>query len=130
MERQTSLAKDARARFLAYTYFVKRTNRGLPGQSLRKPGASATTDFDTVSEGSMSVELVAMQYTIRLYLDCGTSCRGSMIRLPDGVEASFDCLDSMLVLLEGMGGRRWWQDNQAQIAERFSPFLKERAAMC
>ncbi len=97
---------------------------------MRKPNASATTNSNTVCEGSMSVDLVAMHYTIRLHLDWGTSCRGSMIRLPDGVEASFDCLDSMLVLLEGMCGRRWWQDNQAQIAERFSPFLKERIAAC
>jgi len=72
----------------------------------------------------MSVELVAMQYTIRLEVECAACCRGSLIRLPDGVEASFNCADALLVLLEGMGGRRWWQENQAQIRERFLPSLQ------
>ncbi len=72
----------------------------------------------------MSVELVAMQYTIRLEVECLSCCRGSMIRLPDGVEARFNCVDALLVLLEGMGGRRWWQENQAAIRERVLPFLQ------
>jgi hypothetical protein len=49
-----------------------------------------------------------------------------LIRLPDGIEATFNCVDALLVLLEGVGGKRWWSDNQAQIEERFLPFLHAR----
>jgi hypothetical protein len=38
-----------------------------------------------------------------------------MVRLPDGVEASFSHTEGLLVLLEGMGGRRWWRENQERI---------------
>jgi hypothetical protein len=37
------------------------------------------------------------------------------VRLPDGVEATFNHAEGLLVLLEGIGGRRWWQENQTQI---------------
>ncbi|MBK9712546.1 MAG: hypothetical protein IPO81_14705 [Kouleothrix sp.] len=79
---------------------------------------TATTIGDP-NEGIMSVELIAIPYTIRLDIECETCCRGSLVRLPDGVEASFNCADGLLVLLEGMGGRRWWQANRTQIEERF-----------
>jgi hypothetical protein len=75
----------------------------------------------------MSVELAAVPYIIRLDVECEPCCRGSLIRLPDGIEATFNCVDALLVLLEGVGGKRWWSDNQAQIEERFLPFLHARA---
>jgi hypothetical protein len=75
-----------------------------------------------------SVELVASPYTIRLDVECADCCRGSMVRLPDGVEASFNCTDALLVLLEGMTGKRWWQANRAQVEERFLSFAKLRTA--
>jgi len=34
------------------------------------------------------------------------------------VEASFNHTEGLLVLLEGIGGRRWWQENQTQIEAR------------
>ena len=75
-----------------------------------------------------SVELVALPYTIRLDLECEECCRGSMVRLPDGIEASFNCTDALLVLLEGMTGKHWWQANRAQVEARFSPLVKLRSA--
>ena len=36
----------------------------------------------------------------------------------DGLEASFTHTEGLLVLLEGIGGRRWWQENQTQIEAR------------
>jgi hypothetical protein len=70
----------------------------------------------------MSLELTAAPYTMRLDLDCDAICRGTITRMPDGVEASFNHTDGLLVLLEGMGGRRWWQDNRTQIEDRFRAF--------
>ena len=61
------------------------------------------------------MELTAIPYIIKLDLECGGCCRGSLVRLPDGVEASFNHTEGLLVLLEGVNGRRWWQENQTQI---------------
>lgn len=81
-----------------------------------------------MSADTLSVELIAMPYTIRLDVECEDCCRGSLIRLPDGIEASFNCIEGLLILLESMGGRRWWQENRAQIVERLLPFLKTGTA--
>ena len=66
-------------------------------------------------EGDIDLELTAIPYTIKLDLECDGCCHGSLVRLPDGVEASFNHTEGLLVLLEGIGGRRWWQENQTQI---------------
>jgi hypothetical protein len=63
-----------------------------------------------------------MAYTIKLEFESDTCCRGSIVRLPDGVEASFSHTEGLLVLLEGMGGPRWWRENQARITERVMSF--------
>ena len=68
------------------------------------------------------MELTALPYTIKLDIECDGCCRGSLVRLPDGVEASFTHTEGLLVLLEGVGGRRWWQENQSQIEARVSMF--------
>ena len=64
------------------------------------------------------MELTAIPYTIKLDLECDGCCHGSLVRLPDGVEESFNHTEGLLVLLEGVGGRRWWQENQTQIEAR------------
>jgi len=64
------------------------------------------------------LELTAIPYTIKLDMVCDGYCCGSLVRLPDGVEASFNHTEGLLVLLEGIGGRRWWQENQTQIEAR------------
>ena len=64
------------------------------------------------------MELTAIPYTIKLDIECDGCCRGSLVRLPDGVEASFNHTEGLLVLLEGVGGRHWWQENQTQIEAR------------
>jgi hypothetical protein len=75
----------------------------------------------------MSMELTALPYTMKLDVECDPCCRGSIVRLPDGVEASFSHTEGLLVLLEGMGGRRWWQENQSQIEARVMAFAAARA---
>ena len=57
-------------------------------------------------EGDIDLELTAIPYTIKLDLECDGYCHGSLVRLPDGVEASFNHMEGLLVLLEGIGGRR------------------------
>ena len=58
---------------------------------------------------------------------CDGYCSGSLVRLPDGVEASFNHTEGLLVLLEGIGGRRWWQENQTQIEARLMTLAGARA---
>ena len=48
------------------------------------------------------MELTAIPYTIKLDIACDGCCRGSLVRLPDGVEASFNHTEGLLVLLEGI----------------------------
>jgi hypothetical protein len=69
-------------------------------------------------KGDRDLELTALPYTIKLDIECNGCCQGSLVRLPDGVEASFNHTEGLLVLLEGIGGRRWWQENQTQIEAR------------
>lgn len=57
----------------------------------------------------MHMELTASPYILNLSLDPAIGCCGTIVRLPDGIEASFNHCDALLVLLEAMGGRRWWQ---------------------
>lgn len=78
-------------------------------------------------EGETDLELTAMPYTIKLDMECDGCCRGSLVRLPDGIEASFNHTEGLLVLLEGVGGRRWWQENQSQIEARVSILTGARA---
>jgi len=66
----------------------------------------------------IDLELTAIPYTIKLDIACDGCCRGSLVRFPDGVEASFNHTEGLFVLLEGVGGRRWWQENQTQIEAR------------
>ena len=72
----------------------------------------------TAHRGTIDLELTALPYTIKLDIECNGCCHGSLVRLPDGVEASFNHTEGLLVLLEGVGGRRWWQENQTQIEAR------------
>jgi hypothetical protein len=52
---------------------------------------------------------------MKLELECDTGLSGTIVRLPDGVEAHFTDTEGLLVLLESMGGRHWWQENQSQV---------------
>ena len=87
--------------------------------------STATASVDD-SEGDMSLELTAIPYTMTLELECDTFCHGSIVRLPDGVEASFNHTEGLLILLESMGGRRWWQENQSQIEARVMSLIETR----
>ena len=69
------------------------------------------------------MELTAIPYTIKLDLECDGCCHGSLVRLPDGVEASFNHTEGLLVLLEGIGGRRWWQENRGLSLRQSGTFL-------
>ena len=77
-------------------------------------------------EGEIDLELTLLPYTIKLDIECDSCCRGSLVRLPDGVEASFNHTEGLLVLLEGIGGRRWWQENQSQIEACVSTLAEAR----
>lgn len=56
------------------------------------------------------IKLDAPPYTLCLDPD-----RGTIVRLPDGVEGFFSCAIGMETLLEALGGVRWWQANGPRI---------------
>jgi len=94
-------------------------NKEQAASNHRDPRFVSLRHTDT-DEGEIDLELTAIPYTIKLDIECDSYCRGSLVRLPDGVEASFNHTEGLLVLLEGVGGRRWWQENQSQIEAHVS----------
>ncbi len=70
----------------------------------------------------MQMELTAPPYVLSLDLSPESGCNGTVVRLPDGVEGSFNHPDALLCLLEAMGGRRWYQANQDRIADLVAPW--------
>lgn len=68
----------------------------------------------------MQTKLQVNSYTLHLDIEYDAHCNGTITRLPDGVEASFNHADCLLALLEGMGGRRWWQVHHTQLEEQFA----------
>jgi hypothetical protein len=54
-------------------------------------------------------------YTLSLRFDSDDAPGGTMVRLPDGVEARFNRPDCLLDLFEGMVGRHAWQAHRDQI---------------
>lgn len=61
------------------------------------------------------IEISVASYTLSLRFDSDSDNRGTVVRLPDGVEASFSGPDCLPHLLEGMVGRRAWQAHGGQI---------------
>jgi hypothetical protein len=57
---------------------------------------------------------VANQTISLCFHDLGCAS-GTLVRLDDGLEASFSGPECLLHLLEGIVGRRAWQSQQAQI---------------
>lgn len=55
----------------------------------------------------------------------GAGCTsGTLVRLNDGLEASFNGRECLLHLLEGMVGRRTWQAQHAQIEETIATICR------
>ncbi|NJN14924.1 MAG: hypothetical protein HC822_00720 [Oscillochloris sp.] len=61
----------------------------------------------------MSTHITVSGYTLALCLD--KHYRGTLVRLPDQIEASFNSYESLVHLLEGMLGRRRWQEQGATV---------------
>jgi len=60
-------------------------------------------------------QITVANQTIRLRWQ-GTGCRsGTLVRINDGLEASFNSPECLLHLLEGMLGRRAWQAQHDQV---------------
>lgn len=59
-------------------------------------------------------QITVANQTLCLCFD-GDSGRGMLVRLDDGLEASFSSPDCLLHLIEGMLGRRAWQAHRERI---------------
>src|SRR5262245_55470553 len=110
---------------VAWSATIRLRNKEQAVSSHRSSGVRGSRQAN-YREGEMDLELTVLPYSIKLDIECDSCCRGSLVRLPDGVEASFNHTEGLLVLLEGMGGRRWWQENQAQIEARVSTLTGAR----
>ncbi|NJN16918.1 MAG: hypothetical protein HC822_11940 [Oscillochloris sp.] len=61
----------------------------------------------------ISTKLLIANYTLNLSLDARG--QGTLVRLPDQVEASFNTYECLLVLLEGILGKRFWNAHREQL---------------
>lgn len=59
-------------------------------------------------------------YILHLDIEHNGHTHGTVVRLPDEVEGHFNHTDGLLALLEGMGGRRWWNAHREQIERQFA----------
>ena len=66
----------------------------------------------------MQINIDAQPYT--LCIDCpGPLTQGAtVVRLPDGIEASCNEMNGLWMILEALGGRTWWQRNRPQIIQQ------------
>lgn len=60
-------------------------------------------------------QITVANQTFSLCFDGHGCSSGTLVRLNDGLEASFSSCDCLLHLLEGVVGRRAWQANREQI---------------
>lgn len=63
----------------------------------------------------MHIEIDAKPYKICLNYHDSLQNGANIIRLPDGVEASCHSWNGLLLMLEVLGGRQWWQIHHSQI---------------
>lgn len=61
------------------------------------------------------MQIVVASYTLRINFDSERCSGGTLVRLPDGVEARFSSRDCLVHLLEGMVGRKLWQSHHNEI---------------
>lgn len=72
----------------------------------------------------MQMLISVADFTLNLRFD-SEGCRGgTLVRLPDGVEATFNSPDCLLHLIEGMVGRRTWQAHRDHIETQIARILK------
>ncbi len=74
----------------------------------------------------MQINIDAQPFT--LCIDCPhTLAEGATVmRLPDGIEASCNEVNGLWVLLEALGGRRWWQGNRPQVMRQVLEITRNR----
>lgn len=64
------------------------------------------------------MQITVANYTLSLCFDSESCSSGTLVRHPDGVEASFSSPDCLLYLLEGIFGRRAWHTYRDQIVDQ------------
>ena len=72
----------------------------------------------------LQTQIAVADITLSLSFNCDGCPGGTLVRLPDGVEASFSSPDCLLHLLEGMVGRRTWQAHHDQIEAQLAGIIK------
>lgn len=67
-------------------------------------------------------QITVANQTLRLFFS-GADGQGTVVRLDDGLEASFSSLECLPHLLEGMVGRRTWQAHRERIVAELATML-------
>lgn len=65
----------------------------------------------------MHIEIDAQPYKICLNYHDSLQDGANIIRLPDGVEASCHSWNGLLLMLEVLGGRQWWQNHRSHVID-------------
>lgn len=71
----------------------------------------------------LQTQIRVANYTMDLRFDCEGCPGGTLVRLPDGVEARFSSRECLLHLFEGLVGRRTWQAYHTQIEASIAALL-------
>ena len=71
----------------------------------------------------LQIELDAAPYILCLSLECAALPDGTLVRRPDNLEGKFKGLSQLLILLEVMSEKRWWQHNGPRICAEVGRIL-------
>lgn len=74
-------------------------------------------------KGMDQMQIMVASYTLSIRFDCEGCPGGTLVRLPDEIEAHFSSRDCLLHLLEGMLGRRAWQSCRGEIEAQLVDLL-------
>lgn len=66
----------------------------------------------------MHIEIDAQPYKLCLHCPSSLQSGATVVRLPDGIEASCNELQGLWMILEVLGGRHWWQRHHSQVIQQ------------
>ena len=66
----------------------------------------------------MHIEIDATPYKLCLHYTSSLQSGATVVRFPDGIEASCNELQGLWMILEVLGGRQWWQHHHPQVIQQ------------
>jgi hypothetical protein len=66
----------------------------------------------------MQITINAQPYTLCINCPDTLAQGATVVRLPDGIEASCNEVGGLWLILEALGGRSWWQCNRPRVIQQ------------